>query len=290
MTLRLTARLLLLFTTLTMAASGQAGDLSAEQIMQQSNTLYRGDDSISTIAFTFSDGHRGGDRKMAFTMLWKQYKKGSDFKEKVLFFQEIPAAFKGAAYLGWLANSASQQKNQEWIYMLETRTIRKLNRNAGHHHHHGGGDGNSEDDNKDAFSKSLLHRPNLTIRSASLDQHTLLRKETNNGQSFYVIESTPKNDTKEYPYAKVIHWISVDNLLNTRADYYNPENELQLRVTRQWKKIKDAWVWTKVTGESIAHPGHKTVIELSDIRINSGLTDRDFSKRMLRNGASRYKH
>ena len=61
-------------------------------------------------------------------------------------------------------------------------------------------------------------------RAASLDNHTLLREETFNGNLCYVIESIPKDSS--FQYSKTVSWIDKEKLLSYKVELYNRRGEM----------------------------------------------------------------
>jgi len=61
-------------------------------------------------------------------------------------------------------------------------------------------------------------------RDVSLDTHTMLREETLNGISCYVIQSVPANSS--YQYSKTISWVDKDNYMIYKTEMYNRRGEL----------------------------------------------------------------
>jgi len=58
-----------------------------------------------------------------------------------------------------------------------------------------------------------------------------------------------------------------------------PEKQQEIK----WERRGNAWVWSRVSGLQ-AKNGARTLLEISDIRVNLGLKDDVFSARSLRLG------
>ena len=244
---------------------------TAEEIVGKAYAINGGDDSTSRLTF---DLHKadGSERKLVYTMAWKKYPPGSDVSNKVIFFNEYPPDDKGKSYMIWV--SADRQKqDDEWMYLPELRMVRKITHDQSHRHK----------DKEDDFARSILTQTNLVPRNPELDQHKLLHEEPLNGHNDYVVESVPKRVDKLYPYSKTRRWISKDNFLPERIDYYGENGKVELQQTFKWKNIGDAWVWEQVVAVSPS-TGDKTVLDISDIRLNNHLSDEVFSSRSMRLG------
>ncbi|HKJ22555.1 MAG TPA: outer membrane lipoprotein-sorting protein [Gammaproteobacteria bacterium] len=270
MTYRKFAPLLLLLVLF--AGSAAAAELSANQIVRKSHDVYGGDDAVLTLTFHFV-APGGEERKLAYKMAWKRYDH-SKFTRKVIFATEFPPDKRGESYMIWSYRPDLHKDNDEWIYMPQLRSIRKV----GDTHDEG------EKHNKDEFAKrSVLQDPELMPRMPQADDHRLLRTQEAGGKRYFVVESVPKKQTKEYPYSKTLNWIDSDTFLLRRIDYYGSSGKALKREQIDWRKIGKAWVWDKVVAVNLATKD-KTVIDLSDVRVNVGLNDRVFSKRTMRLG------
>jgi hypothetical protein len=278
------ASLTIILLVTTAAAPG--ADLSADQIMDKAAAVYAGDDAVETISFILQQADEP-QRKLTYTMAWKKYDDGN-FVRKVIFFTQFPPDKRGEAYMAWFYPSDLHKDDDAWIYLPDLRSIRKI----GHKHHAGHG---GEDDEKDEFSKSVLKDEDLMPRPPGLDTHRLLKTEDIDGKTYYVVENVPKSRgmagmsamqgmmDMAYDYAKTVEWIDSEHFLVTHIDYYAPGDDLSKSEDIEWKQIGKAWVWSKIHAVDHKSQG-ETTIEISDIRVNAGLTDRVFSKRAMRLG------
>ena len=188
----------------------------------------------------------------------------------MIFFNEFPPGDNGKSYMIWVNENT---QDDEWMYLPELRMVRKVTHDESHHHN----------DKEDDFARSVLTQVNLVPREPDLDDHILLKDEDLNGHSDYVVESTPKQDSKNFPYQKTRRWISKDNFLPERIDYYGKDGELEKRQTIKWKRIGEAWVWEQVVGVDLV-TNDRTVLDITDVRLNTGLKDEIFSARSMRLG------
>ena len=224
---------------------------------------------MSRLTFTFVRPD-GEERKLIYTMVWKEYAGRDDVDDKVIFFSEYPPDDKGKSFMVWVYED---KKNDEWMYLPELRMVRKVTHSERHAHN----------DKEDDFAHSVLTQVDLVPREADLDNNTLLKEEELDGHTDFVVESTPKRVTKDYPYKKTRRWITQDNFLPERTDYYGSSGGLVKRQSTKWKKIGNAWVWERVVGEDLITK-ERTELDISDIKLNSDLKDDIFSARTLRLG------
>lgn len=242
---------------------------AAAEIVTKAYDLEGGDDSISRLSFTLQRGD-GSEKKLIYTMVWKKYQGKDDVSDKAIFFSEYPPDDKGKSFMVWIYKS---KMADEWMYLPALRMVRKVTHSEGHRHH----------DEDDDFAHSVLTQAVLVPRDPGLDTHTLLGSKEIDGHSTYVLDSVPKQARKNYPYQKTRRWISKDNFLPERTDYYGESGAVEKRQTIKWKRIGDAWVWEQVVGEDL-RTKDRTVLDISDIRLNNDLDDDVFSARTMRLG------
>ncbi|KAF0191763.1 MAG: hypothetical protein FD165_1486 [Gammaproteobacteria bacterium] len=254
---------------LVISAATAAAELSAEDVMNKAFNVYGGDDSISTLTFSFEADDQP-ERKLVYTMLWKRYKGEGNVNSKFLFIKEFPAHGRGIAYMSWRYRPYVDQADDEWIYLPELRTVRKVSHRD-----------NIEEDEE--FAATELKPFDLDPRHPSRDSHTLTGTEEIDGVTYYVIESSRKDEAEFYPYRKVVRWISADRFLTTKIHYFDLDGNLRKQQTTEWQPVGDAWSWKALDVENVQN-GHKTRLEVSDIRLNTGLSDDVFSQRTMKTG------
>lgn len=261
---------LVMFTALAiMAGFVSAAELSADDVVAKAYHVDGGRDGVARLTFTFQK-NGAPEKKLVYTMVWKRYEGEGGVDSKVIFFSEFPPADQGKAYLGYIYSD--DRMDDGWIYLPELRMVRKMS----HEHHH-------HDD--DDFAHSDLTRGDLAPRKPTADTHRLMGDEDRDGRVYYVVASVPKEaaDDEEYPYSRTVKWISKDNFLTEQIDYYRGGDKVEKTARIQWKRIGDNWVWERVTAEDFKK-GSRTVLTVSDVRINLRLKDQAFSSRSLRNG------
>ena len=120
------------------------------------------------------------------------------------------------------------------------------------------------------------------------DTHKTIGEETYRDVPCYVVESAPKEE--ESIYSKKISWVSKQDYTIQKIDYYDRNGRLLKRQTIDWQTLKekgeDIFVWKKTEIVNVQN-GHKTIFEVSDLKLNIGLSDGDFTERVLRIGGLR---
>jgi hypothetical protein len=248
------------------ASSARADELTPEQIFARSQAVNPGEDQQSRLTLLIKDSD-GNSRKMVIKRLWKRYDKGN-LVSKVLLFHEYPPEMRGTTVMVWTYTEASGLPPEQWLYIPVLRKVNKL-------------PGRMEEN----LQGSDLRPSDMDPRSPALDEHTLLRTEKIGSKDYYVIESSPVEDDKTYPYSKVVRWISTDDFLIDKVDYYDRDGRLLKKQTVAWKQMGDAWVWQKVVIANV-QTGSQTTLNLTDIQVNQGLKDSLFTERMMEQGSA----
>jgi len=254
---------------------------NAASIMQQVYEAKRVDDQIATLRFRFIDAGKP-EKKAIYTMVWKDMHGKDGYDNKAIFFTESPPDKRGIAYLGWLRPSGSNERDDEWIYLPELRSTRRI-AHRDHAHSHDG----------DEFGNSLLSREHLEPRPPQLDDHKIIGEQELNGQLHYLISSTPKQIQHMLHSehggtsgsGKRINWVDKNKLRLNRIQFFAKHDKQQLDMQIQWQKQQGYWIW-KAVEASKPNSNKKTLLEFSDIKINTKLKDRSFHKRILEKGVN----
>lgn len=256
----------------------------AAAIMEKVYQTPRVADQISTLSFTFN---RPGEkaRRAVYVMVWKDMKRKDGYDNKAIFYTEFPLARKGIAYLGWLHPIGSEQKNDEWIYLPELAMTRRI---VPRDHERA----NDEDE----FFGSLLTHEHLEPRPPHLDDHRLLDEKTFNDEVHYLIDSRPAHHSHGGSHAhgngdspaRRVSWVDKKEMRINRIQFFGDDDKMQLDMQIEWLQQDGYWLWQRVEAVDPSSEA-RTVLDISDIRINSGLKERQFHKRNLDKGSGRFK-
>lgn len=240
---------------------------SLEQIVERSEQVHPGKDHSSKLLFTIRD-EDGNERREVLRRFWKSYNGKDGLEYKLIVFNEYPPDKKGNAFLEWAYRPGAGKESERKFYIKFLNSVNKVPEGSG-----------------EGFASSDLKPSEMAPRPTHLDRHRLLKEEVIEGRGYYVVESSPKQKDPSYPYGKVVKWITKDNFLKERLEYYDLNNALYKEQIITWKKIKDAWVWEKVVTTN-EQTNVQTFLTISDIKVNSGLPEDLFTERSMRRGAS----
>lgn len=268
----------LLIISLSGVTHSHASDaLTPLQIMERAYYLDGGSDSLSKVTFLIEkDGQR--DKKIVLLSAWKHFRQHKTLSSMSIMFNEFPPDVRDVAFLGWMYRPELNREDDMWLYLPKIRSLRKMNHSRhSHEHHH---EDLSDDDEN--FENSELGTFELLPRYPKLDRHTLLRKERLREHPGYVIESQPL-DPATSPYHKSIQWITEKDFLPIQIEYYDHHGMLVKQISFRWQQIDDAWLWDELIAINKIN-GNRTTLLMTDIQMNIGLSEKLFSKRMMKLG------
>ncbi len=239
-----------------------------EEIIKQSKALlYQIDDQENKVTLKLID-RSGTQKEIVARRYWKNYKNKDGFSGKTVIYTESPADLRGQAILIW--DYSNGGKTEElWIYLPTLRNTRRV----------------LPQQQDEAFMGSDLTFADMGQRRLDEDTHQTVGKQTYRGVPCLIVESTPKE--KESIYTKKVTWVSEDDNTIQKIDYYDRKGQLLKRQTIDWRAIKEKenniYIWKKTDIVNV-QTGHKTIFEVSDLKINAGLSDNDFTERVLTTG------
>lgn len=266
-----------LVLSLWMTLAGAAGFISAEETAAPNTHVLSGLDIIKKsreLIYQIQDQKNkvilyliekdGTKKKIEASRYWKNYRGQGGLDSKMLLVTDFPPDSRGISFLIW-DYSEENKTDDLWLYLPALRMVRRI----------------SAQDQNDAFLGSDLTFGDMGQRRLDEDEHKLLREEGYLGVQTYVVESVPKE--KESLYSKKVSWISKDNWTVLKTDYYDRNGKLLKRQTIEWQSLNNFSVWKKTEVTNVQN-GHRTIFEVSDLRVNGGLLDDDFTERALKTG------
>ncbi|RMH14847.1 MAG: outer membrane lipoprotein-sorting protein [Gammaproteobacteria bacterium] len=245
--------------------------LTGAQIVQKCGYKNPGNDARTTLTITLTDSD-GNVKKNVYKRFWKDYQGKGGVLDKMLLYTQYPPDNEGTAFMRWSYVREAGKNADQWLYLPVLRKIRRV----------------SVRDPGDSFLGTDLTYADISPRGLDEDAHRILRVDKIDNKEFYVVESTPKEQTPLYSkrvtwYTKSADW---NDCVTDRIDYYSKQGGLLKRQHITWQKVKDAWLWKKVVVENL-NTRHSSVFEVSDAEVNVGLNDRIFTERQMKRGLPR---
>lgn len=183
------------------------------------------------------------------------YQKGSDKRLVVFLF---PADVRGVGFL-------SLSEERMYLYLPAFRKVRRI---ASHI--------KNEDFMGTDFSYEDMAETKYT------DDYTARLEKEEAGR--YVLELSTRPDA-DISYSRQRMWVNKKTFIPVRTEYYSKGGKLiKVMTSENIEEVDGYWFPMKMTMETVK-TGHRTVLEMVDIKHDTGLTDRFFTERNLKRQA-----
>ncbi len=255
---------LLWATARLLGAEELAGEPSGREIAMKVYMREDGDDQVSKAVFTLIN-NKGQKRVRETLRYWKDYDGKDGLSSKTFIYFSSPPDVKDTTFLNWSQKDPTADDDQ-WIYLPALRKVRRI----------------AAGDKENSFMGTDLIFDDLGDREVDEDEHKLIRVEHENGVKFYVVEAIPKK--KDYIYSRKLSWVHAQNWTVPRIEFYDRKGQLLKIMQTEWMQVDGIWTWKRTVVENQQN-GHRTEIDISDVKINQGLDDSLFTERSLRSGA-----
>jgi outer membrane lipoprotein-sorting protein len=234
--------------------------ITGVQIIENVYNRETGNDSQGDLTMSLINSR--GDQRVRTI---KQFVKDFGKMEKSIMFFVSPADVRNTSFMNWSYDEAGKDDDQ-WIYLPALKKVKRI----------------SSDSKSDYFMGSDFTYDDLGDRHPTEDNHKLLREETIDGETCYVVESIPKDD--EYMYSRTVTWIIKDKSIGLKKKFYDEDEELLKTLTnKKYEKIKG--YWTILSSEMFnVQKDHTTKMELANVKLDTGIPTNKFTERMMKRG------
>ena len=233
---------------------------SGLEIMQKVYTRPTGEDRTGQLTMILINS--AGDKRVREI---KQFEKDfGDLEKKIMFFLS-PADVRNTSFMNWSYDQEAKDDDQ-WLYLPALRKVKRI----------------SSDNKSDYFMGSDFTYDDLGDRHPKEDKHRLLREEKIKGQDCYVVESIPNE--KDYMYSRTVTWIIKDKWIGLKKEFYDEDGDhLKTLTVKEHKKINGYWVIVNSQMHN-TQKDHTTEMVLENVKINTGVSDNQFTQRMMKRG------
>ena len=184
--------------------------------------------------------------------------------EKQIMFFSAPADVKNTSFMNWSYDDPTKDDDQ-WLYLPALKKVKRI--------------ASTNKDNE--FMGSDFTYADMEKRSPERDSHKFIKNDTYNGEEVWVVEATPK---EEEQYSKKVAWISKEKHIPLKIDFYDEDGELLKTLTiKGVEKIGNYWVIVKQEMKN-SQKDQKTVIVLTNVRVDKGLSESKFTQREMERG------
>jgi hypothetical protein len=254
---------LILFTALILLVPAFLfAQMTGADVMQEVFDRPKGNGMSSELVMTITNS-RGSVRVRSI----QQYQLNEQGVEKKLMFFTTPADVKDTSFMTWSYDNG--QTDDKWIYLPAMRRIRRI----------------TSDGNNDSFMGSDFTYEDMTLRHPELDRHQVVGEEQIQGDTYLIVESTPRDSVQEYSVTR--SWIDPDTFVGIRKEFINSSGKVVRRLSvESIKQVDGFWVITDMTMENLIKKS-STRIQMKEVSFNSGLNDSFFSERQMQRGPQR---
>lgn len=236
------------------------GKITGLQIIENVYNRPTGTDSQGNLTMSLINSQ--GDQRVREI---KQFIKDFGASEKKIMFFVSPADVRNTSFMNWSYDEQGKDDDQ-WIYLPALKKTKRI----------------SSDSKSDYFMGSDFTYDDLGDRHPSNDTHKLLREETVDGEVCYVVESIPKDE--EYMYSRTVTWIIKDKWIGLKKEFYDEDGELLKTLTvKKYEKISGYWTILHSEMHNV-QKNHTTKMELENLKIDIGISDNQFTERIMKRG------
>lgn len=235
-------------------------NITGLQIIEKVYNRPTGKDQTAELTMSLINS-RGDERVRKIQQFTKDY---GDMEKKIMFFKS-PADVRNTSFMNWSYDDETKDDDQ-WIYLPALKKVKRI----------------SSDSKSDYFMGSDFTYDDLGDRHPSKDVHTLIGEEVIDGETCYVVESVPKEE--DYMYSRTVTWIIKDKWIGLKKDFYDEDEELlkTLRV-KKYDNISGYWIILSTEMHNV-QKDHRTQMQLSNVQLDKGIADTQFTERMMRRG------
>lgn len=241
-------------------SASESESLTGKEVIEKVYNRPTGEDQIAKLTMTLINS-RGNERVREIKQYYKDF---GDNEKKIMFFIS-PADVRNTSFMNWSYDEAGKNDDQ-WIYLPALKRVRRI----------------SSDSSDDYFMGSDFTYDDLGERHPDEDNHELLRAEEKDGVEYYVIESIPKEE--DYMYSKTVTRVIKDRWIGEKKEFYDEDGKLlkTLKV-KNYEEIGGYLIVTNVVMHNV-QKDHRTEMKFEDIEIDTGVSDNQFTERMMRRG------
>ena len=247
---------IILFFALFCIAAALNADEKGSAIAKKTYELKKSNDAYSEITMTLI----GKDGSKKIRKLVMMSKEGADGRNTMVEFLE-PADVKGTKFLT-IAHKKTDDEQRLYLPALKkTRQISSTSKNG-------------------KFMGSDLFYFDMEDRNFEDGSYKFIKDEKYNNKDFSVIEAVSLD--KNSPYSKTVMWVSKDDNFVYKVECYDKKDDALWKVIAMVEvKVIDGIIMPVKTVVDNQKEGTKTLMQIDNIKLNSGIKDDAFSVQNL---------
>lgn len=257
--------IVILFLTFSMAPQfTYAQDINTDEIMGRNYQTTRMNHSLSEATFVLISP--SGQERVRKTFGATKLQANGVSNQRVIRFLS-PSDVRNTTTL---IVENTDKEDEIWVYLPTLKKSRRL----------------ASNNKKNSFVGTDLSYGDI-VGYKPLDWiHKLLRQETLNGISTYVVESTPKSPeiANDSGYAKRINWVSMDNFVSVKTEFYDLTGAfLKISNNSDFKQVdskQNKWQPMLVQVKN-QQTEHSTTVKMDKFDTDTEVSDEYFSVHYL---------
>ncbi len=215
-------------------------------------------DSANTLNMTLKNRH-GQETKRQMKSYFLEVKGDGD---KSLTVFNTPADVKGTATLAYTHKSGP---DDQWLYLPALKRVKRI----------------SGSNRSGPFMGSEFAYEDLSSQEVEKYTYKYIKDEKMNGADCHVVERYPVEKTSGYK--RQVVWFNKSNYRVEKTDYYDRKNTLLKTLTFSKYKQYLGKYWRANEMKMVNHQNKKqTVLQFTDMKFKTGLTEEDFSQNSLK--------
>lgn len=182
--------------------------------------------------------------------------------DKSLSIFDRPRDVEGTAFLSF---SHTTGNDDQWLYLPALSRVKRI----------------STSNKSGPFMGSEFSYEDISSQEVDEYTYTWLRDEPLDGQDMYVIERVPVD--KNSGYTKLVTWIDKEHFRTMKVEFYDRKGSLMKTLTYEGYHQYLEQYWRSDQMNMVNHQtGKSTVLEWTNYKFQTGLTDRDFDRNALK--------
>lgn len=244
---------------LALPVAAVAADPDPTALVRDAHLLlyYGGDDGAARVQMVVVDS-RGRSREREFDILRLDLAEGGEQRSFVYF--RAPADVRRTTFMAW---KDPEGDDARWIYLPALDLVKPI----------------SASDRFGSFVGSDFRYEDVSGRHWSRDTHVLVGEEELDGVPVWVVDSNPVEDGDGFDRRR--SWIAKGAAQLLKQEDFEGDEVVKRLVLEEWEEVDGIWTATVRRMETPPKGSH-TTITFGDIRYGVGLSQGDFSERILR--------
>lgn len=251
----ITASILLSLTSLN------AQSLTGREIMKMAEDAQETDSSATDMNMILINAEGDTSVRRLQTLIIKK-----EGLSKSLTVFKSPAAVENTRFLT-VENKG--RSDDQWIYLPALRKMRRI----------------ASGEKSGSFMGSDFSYSDMESRDIDDFTQNLLREESRDGTRCWVVESIPLPDTDFGDYSRMLSWIDQQTHIPVRLEYYSSGSDSPVKIMESSDIKQNDGIWTpmKLTMTTV-RSGHRTVMEINQIKYNISINPGYFTTNFLQTG------